>query len=165
MFKNAATVTAKKRDTSTEWFFIIIYLLSNIYYLVANIGFDTAKNEPRHVRCTIRAGETWFGIVSVLGLAPSRIWSGRRRHGRRSLISCRSGRSLPRAVNASRSHLSPTPRRRVHIPSMADASARSSGQPGQLETDVIGSRRARFRAESPARRAKFGECIEKWAKT
>ena len=36
-------------------------------YLLENIGFDTAENEPRQVFCMIGAREPWFGIVPGLG--------------------------------------------------------------------------------------------------
>ena len=36
-------------------------------FLNVKIGLDTAENEPRQVRCKIRAREPCLGIVSVLG--------------------------------------------------------------------------------------------------
>ena len=38
----------------------------SLVFFTYKLGFDTAENEPRQVRCKIEAREPWFGIVSVL---------------------------------------------------------------------------------------------------
>ena len=84
-------------------------------YVLAKLGFDTAKNDPRQVCCVLRARGPSFGIVSGLGLR--RIWRGSNalsaaqlRNDKGSADVTKSSKQIRRRVNAHRGIASPTRR-------------------------------------------------------
>ena len=61
----------------------------NISICLQKIGFDAAGNGPQQVCCVVRARESCFGIVSVLGCAAV-VW--------RMDLGCRVGGTFSRGI-------------------------------------------------------------------